>query len=114
MERLKKDKPTKISLLEKYGYTEEMAFELCKKYGLLSPIYDFAPRGGCWFCPNARYFELKHLRTHHRILWDRLLKMEQEPDLVGNMWNTLQQRSMADNEELFYWEEAQMDIFDFI
>ena len=114
LERLKKDKPTKISLLEKYGYTEEMAFELCKKYGLLSPIYDFAPRGGCWFCPNARYFELKHLRTHHRILWDRLLKMEQEPDLVGNMWNTLQQRSMADNEELFYWEEAQMDIFDFI
>lgn len=40
--------------------------------------------------------------------------MEQEPDLVGHMWNTLQQRSMADNEELFFWEEAQMDIFDFI
>lgn len=28
----------KVSLLEKYGYTEHMAFELCKKYGLLSPI----------------------------------------------------------------------------
>ena len=35
----------KISLLEKYGYTERMAFGLCKKYDLLSPIYDFAPRG---------------------------------------------------------------------
>lgn len=33
----------KVSLLEKYGYTEQMAFELCKKYDLLSPIYAFAP-----------------------------------------------------------------------
>lgn len=37
----------KISLLEKYSYTEQMAFDLCKKYDLLSPIYEFAPRGGC-------------------------------------------------------------------
>lgn len=44
----------KISLLEKYGYTEEMAFDLCRKYGLLSPTYEFSKRGGCWFCPNAR------------------------------------------------------------
>ena len=36
----------KISLLKKYGYTEQMAFELCEKYDLLSPIYEFAPRGG--------------------------------------------------------------------
>lgn len=35
-----------ISLLEKYGYTEQMAFDLCKKRDLLSPIYSFAPRGG--------------------------------------------------------------------
>lgn len=40
-----------ISLLEKYGYTEKMAFELCEKYDLLSPIYDFVPRGGAGFVP---------------------------------------------------------------
>ena len=39
----------KVSLLEKYGYTERMAYDLCKKYGLLSPIYDFAPRGDVGF-----------------------------------------------------------------
>lgn len=45
--RLKRLEGTnKVSLLDKYGYTEKMAFELCEKYGLLSPIYDFAPRGG--------------------------------------------------------------------
>lgn len=36
----------KISLLEKYGYTEEMAFNLCRQYGLLSPNYEFSKRGG--------------------------------------------------------------------
>lgn len=104
----------KVSLLEKYRYTEQMAFELCEKYDLLSPIYDFAPRGGCWFCPNARYAELKHLRTNHRNLWDKLLKLENEPNLIGNKWNTLTNTSIHDWEERFFWEEQQMTIFDFM
>lgn len=104
----------KVSLLEKYGYTEHMALEICKKYDLLSPIYEFAPRGGCWFCPNARYAELKHLRTHHPDLWDKLLELENEPDLIGNMWNTLTKTRIHDWEERFYWEDQQMDIFDYL
>lgn len=35
----------KVSLLEKYGYTEEMAYELCKRNGLLSPLYEIGNRG---------------------------------------------------------------------
>ena len=31
--------PANISLLEKYGYTEDMAMEKCKEYGLVSPCY---------------------------------------------------------------------------
>lgn len=46
LERLKDARPPRVSLLEKYNYTEEMAFDLCRKYGLLSPIYDFSSRGG--------------------------------------------------------------------
>ena len=115
IERIKSSsKENRISLLEKYGYTEQMAFDLCKKYDLLSPIYDFAPRGGCWFCPNARYAELKHLRLNHKDLWDKLLELEEEPNLVSNMWNTLTKTSIHDWEERFYWEERQMNIFDFI
>ena len=102
----------KVSLLEKYGYTEQMALDLCKKYDLLSPIYGFAPRGGCWFCPNARRAELKHLRTNHRDLWDKLLRLEGEPNLIGNMWNTLTHTRIHDWEERFYWEDRQMNIFD--
>ena len=103
-----------VSLLEKYGYTEQMAFDLCKEYGLLSPIYEFAPRNGCWFCPNTRSTQLKHLRTYHRDLWQKLLELENEPDLIGNMWNTLTKTRIHDWEERFYWEEQQMDIFDYL
>ena len=103
-----------LSLLEKYGYTEQMAFDLCKEYGLLSPIYEFAPRNGCWFCPNTRSTQLKHLRTYHRDLWQKLLELENEPDLIGNMWNTLTKTRIHDWEERFYWEEQQMSIFDYL
>lgn len=89
-----------VSILEKYGYTEKMAFELCKKYGLLSPLYQFAKRGGCWFCPNASYEELEYLRLNHRNLWNMLLALEDEPDLIGYCWNTLTKTSMKDNEDL--------------
>lgn len=113
MERVVKTR-NQVSLLEKYGYTEQMAFDLCGKYNLLSPIYDFAPRGGCWFCPNARHAQLKYLRTNHRDLWDKLIQLENEPNLIGNKWNTLTNTSIHDWEERFYWEEQQMTIFDFM
>ena len=35
----KKGNIDKVSLLQKYGYTEDMAREKCLEYGLLSPIY---------------------------------------------------------------------------
>lgn len=102
-----------ISLLQKYGYTEQMAFDLCKKYDLLSPIYDFAPRGGCWFCPNAKDRELKCLRKNHKDLWDKLIELEEMPDLIGYKWNMLTQTSIHDKEEQFFWEDNQINIFDY-
>ena len=103
-----------VSLLQKYGYTEQMASDLCKKYDLLSPIYDFTPRGGCWFCPNARDCELRHLRNNHRDLWDKLLELENTPNLIGNIWNTLTQTSIHDKEEQFMWEDRQITIFEYM
>lgn len=113
MERVAKA-GNQVSLLEKYGYTEKMAFDLCEKYNLLSPIYQFTNRGGCWFCPNMRREQLKHLRKNHRDLWNKLLELENEPNLIGNKWNNLTNTSIHDWEERFYWEEQQMSIFDFM
>lgn len=111
--RLKRIEGTnKISLLAKYGYTEQMAMELCKKYNLLSPIYEFTRRGGCWFCPNASNRELRHLRNEYKELWERLLELENEKEIVGQIWNTLSKKSIKGKEEMFCWEERQLSLFD--
>ena len=57
---------------------------------------------------------IKHLRTYHRDLWNKLLELENEPNLIGNMWNTLTKTRIHDWEERFFWEERQMDIFQFL
>lgn len=69
-----------VSLLDKYGMTEEDAFRLCKSHGLLSPIYDFAPRNGCFFCANAKCKEMRHLYDYHPDLWDSLLELQRRPN----------------------------------
>ena len=70
-----------ISLLEKYGCTESDAIKLCRKYDLLSPIYRFTRRNGCWFCLNMRQSEQKHLVLNHPELLDKLIEWEKEDHL---------------------------------
>lgn len=55
-ERLKRLQPfeDRVSLLEKYGYTERMAMELCKRKGLLSPMYQSVARGGVFLLPKCK------------------------------------------------------------
>ncbi len=55
--RLERLNDNQVSLLAKYGYTEKNAAYLCKHYGLYSPQYDVARRGGVSSarikaCPN--------------------------------------------------------------
>lgn len=63
-----------------------MALELCKKYDLLSPIYSFATRNGCWFCPNVSKNELEHL-YNNKLLWDLLLWLDKAPNMVKKKFN---------------------------
>ena len=72
----------KVSLLAKYGYTEEMAAELCKKYGLYSPVYEYSTRNGCWFCPNCRNSEFAEFKRRHPELWQMLLDLGKTENLV--------------------------------
>lgn len=109
LERIEKTK-SKISLLEKYGYTEKMAFNLCKKYNLLSPVYEFCKRGGCFFCPNATKNELRHLRKNHKDLWEILLELEQDKETIGNMWNTLTRTKLTDLDMIFEMEDRQITL----
>lgn len=80
--RLKAMEPGSISLLEKYRINQEAAREICKSHELLSPVYQFTKRGGCFFCPNAGDEELKHLRDFHPDLWGRLIEMQKDQRTV--------------------------------
>ena len=72
---------SKVSLLDKYRYSEADALKLCADHDLLSPIYAHCRRNGCWFCPNASDAELRHLIFNHPGLFERLLEWEQEENL---------------------------------
>lgn len=108
LERLTDDK---ISILAKEGYTEAMAYDLCKQYGLLSPIYEFTKRGRCWFCPNAKFNELYHLYHHHRDLFEKLKALEKETDIIGYCWNILTKTSIYDVEQDILAHDAQLSLF---
>ena len=71
----------KISLLEKYSMTEAEARQLCAENDLLSPIYQYTTRNGCWFCPNASKSELQHLVYRHPELLEKLIRCEHTDNL---------------------------------
>lgn len=102
----------KISLLEKYNYTEQNAKELCEKYGLLSPAYKIFIRQGCWFCPNKREDEMRLLRKKHYNLWQKLLNLEKENNTSAKIWNQFKNISIHDLERKFALEDRQISIED--
>ena len=94
--RLRRLQGDQVSLLEKYHYTEEDAKQLCQTAGLFSPVYAFTDRGGCWFCPNAKRKELRHLYDHHPELWARMLELQAMPGKVSEKFNRTERFSDID------------------
>lgn len=83
-ERLQRLRGTnKKSLLERFGYTEKMAYDLCGRYDLRSPTYEISKRGGCWFCPNQGYAELAHTKTKYPELWEELRELNKEENVIS-------------------------------
>ncbi len=76
-----------ISLLEKYGYTEEMARWKCLEYGLLSPCYKYSKRGGCWFCPNAKWVEHREIKRLYPEVWKEFVSLENVENVANYKWN---------------------------
>ena len=106
------DGKTRVSLLEKYGIEEDDTFEICRKHGLLSPIYEFTDRGGCFFCPNAKEKELRHLYDHHRDLWNRLLALQKVQNKATELFN--RDFRFDEIDAMFKMDDMQMSIFDFL
>lgn len=79
--RLARLKANQISLLDRYGYTEDMAMQKCKEYNLVSPIYTTSSRGCCWFCMNSKLSGYLHIRNNHHELWARLRDLSKTENL---------------------------------
>lgn len=101
-----------VSLLEKYGYTEEMARQKCIEYGLLSPCYKYSKRGGCWFCPNAKLAEHRAIRKMYPEIWKEFISLENEVNVANNKWNVYGDTLHEIDNKLF-WEEQQVTMFDY-
>ena len=110
--RLASMEPGAVSLLAKYGVDQDRAREMCRKVGLLSPIYEFAPRGGCFFCPNAKEAELRHLRDHHPDLWAKLLGMAADPRTARRQ--TGFELGLLEHENNFDFDDRQISMEDLL
>lgn len=97
-----------VSLLKKYGVTENAALALCRKHGLLSPIYEFAPRNGCFFRPNAKAQELRHLYDHHPDLWGHLLELQALPEKATELFT--RKLRFDEIDAAFRMDDAQFDL----
>lgn len=99
----------KISLLDKYGYTEAMARAKCEEYGLLSPIYQTGTRNGCWFCPNASIKQFSRFRKVHPDLWAELVKLSHTPNLCS--YGFKYGLTVREVEKKILYEERQLKLF---
>lgn len=79
-----------ISILEILEINEFDAFQICRDENLLSPIYNFSDRNGCWFCPNQKIHELEVLYYEHRNLWEELMTIQRMPNKTQEKFNRTQ------------------------
>ena len=103
----------KISLLQKYGYTEQMAFDKAKEYDLLSPLYSTSYRGGCWFCPSMSYNALFNFRQRHPDLWNELRVLSKTENLRSNHFKYSESFEDVDKrlDKMEHFKRKQLNIF---
>lgn len=109
--RLSQLKENEISLLQKYDVTHKGAQKLCAEHGLLSPYYQYSKRGGCFFCPNAQDDQLRHIYRNYPDLWDKMLELQKEPNIVRPGKFRIDEGLYEINAR-FELEGEQMDLFE--
>lgn len=110
LESLKKIDNT-VSLLERYGYTENAAMELCKKHDMLSPQYFLdksLKRDGCWFCEHAKLCEHRAIKERYPEAWAKYVSLEDEPNLGYTKWNRYTDETLHDRDKKIAEMEKQI------
>ena len=100
----------KRSILVEQNITEAMTYDICRKYNLLSPIYEERKRGGCWFCPNQSIEEFAALKKEYPQLWDELKALSSDKEIVsqgfkyGQTFNRVEQQVDTINNQITLFE----------
>lgn len=91
--RLKMNETNKItygSVLYDNQITENMAFDICREYNLVSPVYSTESfRGGCWFCVKQCIPDLYLLWKDYPDYYKKLLELEKVSPVSFKPNNTL-------------------------
>jgi 3'-phosphoadenosine 5'-phosphosulfate sulfotransferase (PAPS reductase)/FAD synthetase len=70
--------------MEEYKITEKDAFEICRRYNLLSPYYELGiKRQGCWFCPNCSIKTFAQFQKDYPQLWNELKILSHDKEMVS-------------------------------
>lgn len=108
--RLARLEPNQRSVLAEYGINEADTYEICRRYDLLSPIYENETRGGCWFCPNSSIKDFARLAKQHPELWAELEKLSHDPEIVsqgfkyGRTFASVNREVEVINNQISFWE----------
>lgn len=109
----------KISLLERFEYTERMAFDLCKEYDLVSPIYNISRRGGVLVLSKSKLFTNSVAKRTYPELWDELRQLSKEENTISTRFKYEDSFADADRKAdainaRLEMEAAQLSLFDFL
>lgn len=89
--RLYKLTKTKQSIMVELGIKEKDTYEICRKYSLLSPLYDLGiKRDGCFFCPNATKFQRDFLHKNYpelvKLIYEEIQNTDFPIEFFLNNW----------------------------
>ena len=68
---------------------EAEAKEICINNNLLSPIYEFFDRDGCWFCPKQSLYSLRIIYDHFPNLWEQLKIWQKDSPTTFNSHSSI-------------------------
>ena len=75
--------PNMSSILYDEKIVEAQTFDICRPYGLLSPIYDIKKRDGCWFCPNQTVKDMAKFAKEYPHYWALLENLAHDKELAS-------------------------------
>ena len=69
----------KCSIMVALNIKEQDTYEICRKYNLLSPLYELGiSRDGCFFCPNAKKAERNYIHENYPELIKEIYSLIEE------------------------------------